>query len=255
MFEIAEGCVVRMAAGNSKTNSKKKTESAGAGNKKSTKKASTTVQQNEKEYRRQEREARRERSHLEEPVRIEIIMTITALVSVLLILSYVNLCGVVGTVINQLLFGLMGVFTYVFPFVLFFFVAFYLSNRSNRVAKQKLLAGLAFLFLLTGLIQLISGIDANRKFFDYYIYCSENKCGGGVFGAAIAMPLAKLFGTVATAVIIAALMIVFLLNTLQSSYQKSLLNFYLLWRIHIQERQPNKIHYLLKRNLLFVTLP
>ncbi len=200
-----------MAAANSKTNSKKKKETTGAGNKKATKKASATTQQNEKEYRRQESQERRERSRLEEPVRIEIIMTITALVSILLILSYVNLCGVVGAFINQLLFGLMGVFTYVFPFVLFFFVAFYLSNRSNRVAKQKLLSGLAFLFLLTGLIQLISGIDENRKFFDYYIHCSENKCGGGIFGAAIAVPLAKLFGTVATAVIIAALMIVFLL--------------------------------------------
>ncbi len=194
-----------MAAGSSKTNSKKKTDTAGAGKKRSNKKATATVQQNKKEYRRVER------SPLEEPVRIEIIMTITALVSVLLILSYVNLCGVVGAFINQLLFGLMGVFTYIFPFVLFFFVAFYLSNRSNRVAKQKLLSGLAFLFLLTGLIQLIAGIDENRKFFDYYIYCSENKCGGGIFGAAIAVPLAKLFGTVATAVIIAALMIVFLL--------------------------------------------
>ena len=199
-----------MAASNSKTNSKKKTETVSAGNKKSTKKTSP-VQQSEREYRRQESQARRERSPLEEPVRIEIIMTITALISVLLILSYVNLCGVVGAFINQLLFGLMGVFTYVFPFVLFFFVAFYLSNRSNRVAKQKLLSGLAFLFLMTGLIQLISGIDENRKFFDYYIYCSENKCGGGIFGATIAVPLSKLFGTVGTAVIIAALMIVILL--------------------------------------------
>ena len=200
-----------MAAGNSKTSTKNKKDSAGAGNKKSTKKASETTVQKEKDYRRQECQERRERSRLEEPVRIEIIMTITALVSVLLILSYVNLCGIVGSVINQLLFGLMGVFTYVFPFVLFFFVAFYLSNRSNRVAKQKLLSGLAILFLMTGLIQLISGIDENRKFFDYYIHCSENKCGGGIFGAAIAVPLAKWFGTVATAVIIAALMIVFLL--------------------------------------------
>ena len=200
-----------MAAGNSKTNSKKKTEASGAKKTQSAKKTSSTVQQKEKEYEKQESYAKRERSPLEEPVRIEIIMTITALVSVLLILSYVNLCGVVGAFINQLLFGLMGIFTYVFPVVLFFFVAFYLSNRSNRVAKQKLLSGLAFLFLLTGLIQLISGIDENRKFFDYYIYCSENKCGGGIFGATIAVPLSKLFGTVGTAVIIAALMIVFLL--------------------------------------------
>lgn len=152
-----------------------------------------------------------ERTRLEEPVRVEIVMTITALVSILLVLSYLNICGIVGAWINQLLFGLMGIFTYLFPVVLFFFMAFYLSNRSNRVAKQKLLSGIAFLFLLTGLIQLIYGVDENRKFFDYYVYCSENKCGGGIFGATIAVPLAKLFGIIGTAVIIAALMIVFLL--------------------------------------------
>ena len=150
-------------------------------------------------------------STIEEPVRIEIIMTITALASILLILSYFNLCGTVGRFINQLMFGLLGVFTYAFPFVLFFFVAFFLSNRSNRIAKQKLLSGLAILFLLTGLIQLAYGIDENRKLLDYYIVCSENKCGGGIFGAVIAVPLTKLFGTVGSAVIIAAFMIVFML--------------------------------------------
>ena len=105
-----------MAAGNSKTNSKKKTETVSAGNKKSTKKTSP-VQQSEREYRRQESQARRERSPLEEPVRIEIIMTITALISVLLILSYVNLCGVVGAVINTIL---DPIFIFIFNFKTFF---------------------------------------------------------------------------------------------------------------------------------------
>jgi len=195
-----------MGSTNTKGNNGKKKESS-----KTFGKTNRKEQITEKEYRSQRTQERHERSALEEPVRIEIIMTITALVSVLLILSYFNLCGIVGEFINQLLFGLMGVFTYVFPVILFFFVAFYLSNRSNRVAKQKLLSGLAFLFLLTGMIQLVSGIDESRKFFDYYIHCSENKCGGGIFGAAIAVPLTKWFGTVGTAVIIAALMIVFLL--------------------------------------------
>ena len=185
-----------MASTNKKGNNNKKKESE-----KTARKSNRKEQITEKVY----------RSSLEEPVRIEIIMTITALISVLLILSYFNLCGIVGEFINQLLFGLMGVFTYVFPVVLFFFVAFYLSNRSNRIAKQKLVSGLAFLFLLTGMIQLISGVDESRKFFDYYVFCSENKCGGGIFGAAIAVPLTGWFGTVGTAVIIAALMIVFLL--------------------------------------------
>ena len=191
-----------MATKNAKNNSKKKSTNGKPAEKQSKRKSVAEKEQNSHFP---------VRSALEESVRIEIIMTITALVAVLLILSYVNLCGAVGQFINQLMFGLMGVFTYAFPVILFFFVAFYLSNRSNRVAKQKLLSGLAFLFLLTGLIQLISGMDESRKLLDYYIYCSENKCGGGIFGAVIAVPLVKLFGTLGTAVIIVALMIVFLL--------------------------------------------
>ena len=191
-----------MATKNAKSNSKKKSTSGKPAEKRIKRNAGA---ENEMHSHSQVRSA------VDEPVRVEIIMTITALVSVLLILSYVNLCGTVGQFINQLMFGLMGVFTYAFPVILFFFVAFYLSNRSNRIAKQKLLSGLAFLFLLTGLIQLISGMDENRKLLDYYIFCSENKSGGGIFGAVIAVPLVKLFGTIGTAVIIIALMIVFLL--------------------------------------------
>lgn len=191
-----------MATRSSNSNTKKKTANAAS---------EKTKRQSAMSGKVQDHRSTPVRSTLEEPVRVEIIMTITALVCVLLVLSYFNLCGTVGRFINQLMFGLMGVFTYIFPLILFFFVGFYLSNRSNRIAKQKLLSGLAFLFLLTGLIQLISGIEVSRKLLDYYTYCSANKCGGGIFGAVIAVPLSKLFGTVGTAVIIVALMIVFLL--------------------------------------------
>ena len=144
-------------------------------------------------------------------VKNEIILVITAVVSILLILSYVDLCGAAGVFISDIMFGLMGVFAYIFPVILFFFIAFYLSNRGNKVARQKIIAGIGFLFLLTSLIQIISGIDPDQKILNYYVNCSTDRTGGGIFGAIISVPLNHLFGTVATVVIISALIIIFIM--------------------------------------------
>jgi len=148
----------------------------------------------------------------EQSVRNEIILTITALVSVLMILSYLNICGVVGRMINTLLFGMMGAIAYVFPLILFFFTAFFISNHGNRLARNKMLGGLALFILTTALFQICTGLQPGMNNpFDYYNYCAEHRSGGGVFGAVIAVPFNLLFGRIATIVIIIAFMIVFLM--------------------------------------------
>ena len=68
-LEVAEGCGFGMAAGNSKTGSKKKSGTAGTEKKKQVKKASTAAtQQKEKEYRRQEQLEFRERNRFDKLV-------------------------------------------------------------------------------------------------------------------------------------------------------------------------------------------
>lgn len=80
----------------------------------------------------------------EESVRNEIILTITALVSVLIILSFFNICGVVGKALNSLLFGTMGTFAYAFPVVLFFFMAFSCLTTVTKLPVRRFLQVLLF---------------------------------------------------------------------------------------------------------------
>ncbi len=147
----------------------------------------------------------------EQSVRNEIILTVTALVSVLLTLTFFGLGGPVGEFINRVLFGVMGALGFIFPLLLFFFVAFALSNHGNKVASHKMLAGIAFLFLFTALLQMIFGLPEGMKILDYYKHCADTKSGGGVLGALIAVPFTRAFDTVATYCIIIAFMIIFLI--------------------------------------------
>lgn len=138
----------------------------------------------------------------------EVCLVITLLISLLLILSYINLCGPVGSFLNMIIFGFMGVLGYLFPFLLFFGVAFHISNRGNRVARRKLIAGIALVFVLTSFIQLISGFDKEKKIIEYFTSAAEKKSGGGVLGCLLLKILYPSFGAIAAAIILTALLLI-----------------------------------------------
>lgn len=140
-------------------------------------------------------------------IREEIVLVITMLISFLLILSYVNLCGPIGNGINIVIFGLIGWLAYIFPIALFFMTAFYLSNRGNHIAKRKLYSGIGLLFVLASMLQMIKGYDKSMSVFDYFTQGTK-KTGGGFLGGIIVKPLATLFGPIATVVILIALLII-----------------------------------------------
>ena len=140
-------------------------------------------------------------------IKDEIILVITLLASLLLILSYVNLCGPIGKGINTVMFGLIGWLAYVFPFALFLMTAFYLSNRGNQIAKRKLYSGIGLLFVLASMLQMIKGYDAAMSIPDYFIQGAK-KTGGGLLGGIFVKPLCSLFGPIATVVILIALFII-----------------------------------------------
>lgn len=147
-------------------------------------------------------------------IREEIILIATGLVSLLLVLSYFNLCGPLGTGINYLIFGLLGIFAYVFPFALFFLVAFSLSNRGNRLAKKKLIYGVILLILITALIQIICGYESEVGYFEYFQHSWKNYQGefptyGGLFGGMITKLLCTLTGRVATILILMSFIVIF----------------------------------------------
>ncbi len=142
-----------------------------------------------------------------ESIRDEVVLIITALTSFLLLLSNFDLCGPVGQQIKKFFFGMLGHFTYVFPFALFFFVAFAVSNRGSVIARRKIVGSIVLIFTLTSLIQLLEGYNDKMKYFDYYIQSSKNYNGGGLVGGTLVSILCPLFGTIASVIILIVMLL------------------------------------------------
>jgi S-DNA-T family DNA segregation ATPase FtsK/SpoIIIE len=139
-------------------------------------------------------------------VQDEIILVIALVVSILLLLSNFNLCGSVGKAISSVLFGLVGAVTYIIPFIIFFTIAFYISNIGNRRAGRKIISAMVFFIALAALIQMIANPSTDMKVLDYFKESYIKHNGGGILGGTLALILCKLFAEVATYIILIAIM-------------------------------------------------
>ncbi len=143
------------------------------------------------------------------PFADEIVLIVTVVVSILLILSSLNLGGSLSDAINGVTFGLMGFLAYLFPFVLFFCVAFGISNRGNRVAKRKIISAVSIFIVLCGLLQLIANPQSNLgKVKDAYAECAKTQSGGGLLGSTISTSLYHFVGLIGAYVVVVALLII-----------------------------------------------
>ena len=79
----------------------------------------------------------------------EAILILSFLVSLLLLLSNLGFCGIVGEGLSQGLVFLFGSFSVLFPFVLFFLVAFTMANRNNPMIMRKIPL-ICFLYIFLG---------------------------------------------------------------------------------------------------------
>ena len=79
----------------------------------------------------------------------EAILILSFLVSLLLLLSNLVFCGIVGEGLSQGLVFLFGSFSVLFPFVLFFLVAFTMANRNNPMIMRKI-PFICFLYIFLG---------------------------------------------------------------------------------------------------------
>lgn len=79
----------------------------------------------------------------------EAILILSFLVSLLLLLSNLGFCGIVGEGLSQGLVFLFGSFSILFPFVLFFLVAFTMANRNNPMIMRKI-PFICFLYIFLG---------------------------------------------------------------------------------------------------------
>ena len=138
----------------------------------------------------------------------EIILVATLLVCILLFLSYINLCGSVGGWLNKVVFGMIGIFGYLFPFLLFFGVAFGIANKGSRAARRKLICTAAFLVCAAAVWELVGGYNPEQKWLGYFTVSAEKRGGGGILGGTLVCILCPLFDQIATIIILLVAMIV-----------------------------------------------
>ncbi|MCR5148061.1 MAG: DNA translocase FtsK 4TM domain-containing protein [Eubacterium sp.] len=116
-------------------------------------------------------------------------------VSVFLMLSNFNLCGVVGRVISGFFFGLFGTITYLIPFYLFFSAAYLLSNGTKKKVVKKIIWIGIVLILVAFITQIIVGAEG-VTIKTLYLEGYKHKKGGGVLFGGLLSLLYKLIGKV-----------------------------------------------------------
>lgn len=138
--------------------------------------------------------------------RDEIILLGALVLSVLLLLSNFHLCGPVGEFINQAVFGLFGFLAYLFPVLLFFGVAFYLSNKYNRIVIHKLISTVLLFVVMAALLQMVTyGNSAEFQLGELFRQSAEGKDGGGVIGGGLAKLLCMAVDVVGSFIVLIGL--------------------------------------------------
>lgn len=151
-------------------------------------------------------------------IRDEVVVLVILAVSILLVLSNFNLCGKMGQAISGVTFGLFGIMAYVFPLVVFFGISFFVANRSNWIAKIKLISSIFCYIFLTILVHMVTEpYDAGAKLIDAYKNSSAGKNGGGLIGGAAVKVLHPLLGTVGCYVVIIVLILISVVLITQKS--------------------------------------
>lgn len=149
----------------------------------------------------------------------EMVILLVVALSIILLLSNFNLAGSFGKVVSSVMFGIFGYLAYVFPFLLFLGAMFFISNKSNSVARIKLIAAMFTAWFLCGLVQLIEGNKALLySYGDYYTFSADNHSGGGFLGGVLCKILVPFFGTIGAYVIILVLIIIGLVVVTEHSF-------------------------------------
>ena len=142
-------------------------------------------------------------------LRDEILLWVVLAASIIILISNFGFGGFAGDAISDFCFGLFGFVAYLLPFVLFFTVAFALSNKGNRIAWLK--TGAVFLLLIScsAIFELIvNKFDGTRKIMDFYNMSSQYKTGGGLIGGLLCKAFCPALGLVGAYVILVVLALI-----------------------------------------------
>ncbi|MFP4697491.1 MAG: DNA translocase FtsK 4TM domain-containing protein [Eubacteriales bacterium] len=154
----------------------------------------------------------------------EIIILIVIAISMLLFVSiYTNKAGVVGSSINKIIFGLVGITAFAIPFYMIGITIFKLANKKNKFANRKIVFSSIVLFVATIVAQIIQGNNKTGIFeglTTYFSKSAELKEGGGLIGGFFADILLELFGRWGTYIVLGVVFVVLMVLLTEKSFIK-----------------------------------
>lgn len=132
---------------------------------------------------------------------------------ILAILIFGN-SGYVGSFLNEVLGGLLGIFKYLVPIIPFISSIYMISNKKKEILTKVITTSIVILCCLATMTiyqMLNNALEYNITFseaIDRAYYLGKVNRGGGVIGLLIAYPLVKLFEPVAALIIVVGIAII-----------------------------------------------
>ncbi len=144
-------------------------------------------------------------------IKNEVILIGIFALAVFLFLCNFGIVGVMGDMVSDVMFGILGLTSYVAPVLFFLAAAFSISNKGNSIAVRKLVAAVV-LFLLVGMTcDLLTGAWNDSSLYrakDLYERCSRNHSGGGLLGGTLAFLSYHFLSMVGTVLLIVVLAVI-----------------------------------------------
>ncbi len=140
-------------------------------------------------------------SHTYAETKRELIIWITLIVSIVLLLCVLNLCGPLNNILGAFLFGMFGIMAYIFPIMLFFSMGIFLINKNNKRVVRKVVCSWLLYLVLAALVQMLVN-DKVSGVFDCYMLGCRTKFGGGFIGGCISLALSAVMGKLAASIIL-----------------------------------------------------
>lgn len=144
------------------------------------------------------------------PLTREIILLVIIIFSILSLLSLFDLCGAGGRLLSDLIFGLFGAASYIFPIYLLAASGLYISNPANSELKRKIIYSAGLYICLCGIFQWVIDSKADGLI-EVFKICSSERIGGGFFGGLLSYLLTLLAGRAGSFVIILGLTLLFIM--------------------------------------------
>lgn len=154
-------------------------------------------------------------------IRNEILLIGFLALAIILFLCNFGVVGKIGDLVSDVMFGIFGLLAYIAPIIIFFAVAFGLSNMGNNIATRKLVAGAALFLLISMICELFSAQLATTEGYqikEIYQRCSENHNGGGVIAGSLVYASYQFLGMVGTVLAIIVLGIICFVIVTEKSF-------------------------------------